>query len=83
MTQAHHRRDFARGPWASFARRKAFYLQRLAAPGRVLERLVGDARRVGTDLYHIPGGAGLLLRARVALEEWRPLAEDTEGEVFS
>lgn len=82
MIQGHHRRDFRKGPYHTWAQRKAHLLQRLIGPGRVLERLVADIRPVGINTYHIPGGAALLLRAKVALDEWRPLANDTEGEVF-
>lgn len=82
MTQAHHRRDFEAGPWRSWSRTKARTLSKLAAPGRVLERLVGAARRVGPDLYHIPGGAAAFLAAKAALDDWRPLAGDTSGDLL-
>ena len=79
---AHHRSDNRDGPFHSWARRKAFLIQKLVAPGRVLERLLADARPIGINTYHIPGGAALLLRARMAVDEWRPLAEDASGEVW-
>jgi hypothetical protein len=70
------------GPWQAFCRRKADILRKLVAPGRVLERLVVDARRISVDTYHIPAGSALFLRAKAALDDFRPLADDTEGEVF-
>lgn len=82
MTQAHHRRDWRDGPWESFLQRKARAIQKLMAPGRVLERLVAEARPVGKELYHIPAGAALLLRARATLDEFRVIANDTDGEVL-
>lgn len=82
MVQGRHRADFRTGPWHNWARRRAEIVTKLIAPGRVLDRLVSQIRRVGPDTYFIPGGAGLILRAKVALDEWRPLADDAEGEVF-
>ena len=77
-----HRSDWRDGPWESFCRRKAYILQKLIAPGRVLERLVVDARRVGVDTYEIRGGSALFLRAKAALEDFRSLAADVEGKKF-
>jgi hypothetical protein len=77
-----HRADWRVGPWQAFCRRKADILRKLVAPGRVLERFVADARRVAVDTYHIPAGSALFLRAKAALDDFRPLADDTEGEVF-
>jgi hypothetical protein len=37
---------------------------------------------VAVDTYHIPAGSALFLRAKAALDDFRPLADDTEGEVF-
>lgn len=82
MLRGHHRRDFRKGPWHNFAQRKAQILAKLIGPGRVLERLIADIRPVGMNTYHIPGGPALLLRAKAALDEFRPLANDTEGEVW-
>lgn len=81
-TLGRHRSDWRDGPWESFCRRKAYILQKLIAPGRVLERLVKDARRVGVDTYVIPGGSGLFLRAKSSLDDFRSLASDIDGEVF-
>jgi hypothetical protein len=44
--------------------------------------LVSEIRPVGVNTYFIPAGAALLLRAKATLDEFRPLANDTEGEVF-
>jgi len=60
---AHHRRDYREGPWEAFLQRKARAIQKLMAPGRVLEQLVAQARPVGLD-------------------EFRVIANDTEGEVL-
>jgi|688.fasta_scaffold1092739_2 hypothetical protein len=79
---AHHRRDYRAGPWEGFLQRKARAIQKLVAPGRVLERLVAEARPVGINLYHIPAGAALLLRARATLDEFRAIANDADGEVL-
>lgn len=80
--RGHHRADFRGGPFHAFHRRKAAVLRRLIDPGRVLERFVGVARRVGPDTYEIKDGAALFLKARTVLDDWRPLAEDTEGTVW-
>ena len=52
------------------------------APGRVLEQLVAQARPVGDGLYAIPAGPALFLRAKASLDEFRVIANDTEGEVL-
>ena len=82
MGNTRHIRDFRDGPWESFCRRKAGLLAKLVAPGRVLDRLVADARPVGLNTYHIPAGSALFLRARTVLDDFRPVADDTEGEVL-
>lgn len=82
MLQGRHRSDWRDGPWESFCRRKAYILQKLVAPGRVLERLIADARRVGHDTYVIPGGSALFLRAKASLEDFRSLANDVDTEAF-
>jgi hypothetical protein len=82
VIQGRHRSDFRKGPWHAFARRKAEILRKLVDPGRILERLVAEARQVGPDTYQIRGGSALILRAKVALDEWRPLANDTEGDIW-
>jgi hypothetical protein len=82
MVQGRHRADFRKGPWHNWARRRADIVSKFVAPVRVLERLVAEIRPVGRDTYFIPAGAALLLRAKVVLDEVRPLANDTEGEVF-
>ncbi len=46
---AHHRRDYREGPWEAFLQRKARAIQKLMAPGRVLEQLVAQARPVGDE----------------------------------
>jgi hypothetical protein len=79
---AHHRRDYREGPWEAFLQRKARAIQKLMAPGRVLEQLVAQARPVGDGLYAIPAGPALFLRAKASLDEFRVIANDTEGEVL-
>jgi hypothetical protein len=78
----HHRADLRDGPWQSFCRRKATLLHKLSAPGRVLELIFADARCVLAIKASRPDGSVLILRGRVALDEWRPLANDSDGEVF-
>ena len=80
--KAHHRADWRTGPWQIFVKRKAEYVLRLAGPGWLLERLVNTAVRVGPDTYVIRGGAGLFLKARTVLDDWRPLATDADGRVW-
>jgi hypothetical protein len=72
---AHHRNDKRNGLAASSA-------LHLAAPGWVLERLVAGAVRIGPDLYRIRGGAALMLKARVVLEDWRRVSSDMDGGLF-
>jgi hypothetical protein len=48
----------------------------------VLERLIADMTPVGINTFHIRAGAVLVLRAKTALDEWRPLAEDETGETW-
>ena len=79
---AHHRRDYREGPWEAFLQRKARAIQKLMAPGRVLEQLVAQARPVGDGLYATPAGPALFLRAKASLDEFRVIANDTEGEVL-
>lgn len=71
-----------KGPWQCFARTKADILAKLVGPGRILDRLTAVAQRVGPDTYVIPGGSALFLRAKTALDDFRPLADDVDGEVF-
>jgi hypothetical protein len=82
MVQGRHRAMYRKGPEHRWAQRRAEIVQKLIAPGRVLERLVSEIRPVGVNTYFIPAGAALLLRAKATLDEFRPLANDTEGEVF-
>lgn len=79
----HHRSDNRSGPWHAFCRRKAEILLKFNAPCRLLDRMVVSARRIGVDTYVIPGGSALFLKAKVVLDEWRPLADDVDGEQFT
>ena len=78
-TRSAHHREKERDLWV---RRRADALRRLAGPGRVLERLIADATPVGINTFYIRSGAVLMLRAKTALDEWRPLAEDETEEVW-
>lgn len=82
MKTGRHRSDMRKGPWQCFARTKADILSKLVAPGRILDRLIADAQRIGPDTYVITGGSALFLRARAALDDFRPLADDVDGEAF-
>jgi|688.fasta_scaffold740260_1 hypothetical protein len=75
---AHHR-EKEKDAWV---RRRADALRRLSGPGRVLERLIADMTPIGINTFHIRAGAILVLRAKTALDEWRPLAEDETGEAW-
>ena len=79
---AHHRCDMRDGPWESFCRRKASILQKFVSPARVLELIFADARCVHAIKTSRPDGHALILRGKVALDEWRPLANDMDGEAF-
>ncbi len=82
LQQPHHRSVYRKGSPENLAGKRAEEIAKLSAPGRVLERLIVDARPVGINTFYIPGGAALILRAKTVLDDWRPLANDTEGEVF-
>jgi hypothetical protein len=82
MVQGRHRAMYRKGPEHRWAQRRAEIVQRLIGPGRVLDLILADPRCVCAIKAARPDGHAIVLRGRAVLDEFRPLANDTEGEVF-